>query len=219
MRNSEKSVVTAIICALASCGAAGTWSNSATAANIVVNGDFATGDLTGYTLSGNSFRIAVGTGVGPTGGDALGIGNSNPLGFVSQLLPTVTGTSYVLSFLLNAPDVSGFPAGYIADEFLVNVGGDASSGSLIGGTTLFDETNIPAQPVPVPFDYAALFAPESFIFTANSSSTNLIFGGFNNPSFLILADVSVSAVPEPSSLVILGAGVMGVSLMSRRRKV
>ena len=68
-----------------------------------------------------------------------------------------------------------------------------------GGAT-FDQSDLP------PFSYFS----ESFTMTATSSSTLLQFGFRDDNGFLNLDDVSVSAVPEPGSLVLLclGASVL-----------
>jgi hypothetical protein len=82
-------------------------------ANPIVNGDFETGDLTGWTCSGGScpgtpadpYWMAVGSGFANSGTYALGIGASNydksnnPIyGTISQNLATTIGQTYVVTF-------------------------------------------------------------------------------------------------------------------------
>ena len=114
-------------------------------ANLVTNPGFETGDLTGYTLSGNSAHyVSVGTGIGHSGIYALDFGNNPPDATLTQDIPTVAGDSYTISYYLLSPDVSGFPAGTIADHF----------SSSFGGTTLFDQNNLPAVTLPAGTAYS-----------------------------------------------------------------
>lgn len=198
----------------------------ALAVNIVVNGGFeaqgfTTGPITGFTKSGNTSGLTLGTGIAHTGNVAFEFNNAAPIGFITQALPTVPGTGYLLSFFFRSSDVSGFPAGAIEDQLVVNVGGDASSGTLTGGNTLFNQTNLPASLAPPsdPFNFPESYAQFSFNFAANSTSTNLIFGGFNNPSTNFLDDISVTSVPvpEPTSLALLAGSVFALGGFARRR--
>jgi hypothetical protein len=53
---------------------------------------------------------------------------------------------------------------------------------------------------------------------ATSGSTNLKFQGYNNPTWYYLDDVSVdpAGIPEPSTLLLGGAGLLGLALLRRR---
>ena len=192
--------------------------------SIVVNGGFedqgfTTDPITGFTKYGNINGLTLGTGIAHSGDVAFEFNNAAPIGYISQALPTTPGTDYLLSFFFKSSDVSGYPAGAIEDQFVVNVGGDASTGLLIGGTTLFDQTNLPASMAPAndPYNFPLSYQQYNFDFIANSASTNLIFGGFNNPSTNFLDDVSVTAVPEPSSLAIIAGALAVFGVFWRRR--
>ena len=183
--------------------------------NLVTNPGFETGDLTGYALNAPGGHVAVGTGVGRSGNDALGIGNNPPDATLSQDLPTIAGDSYTISYYLLSPDVSGFPAGTVADHFR----------STFGATTLFDENNLPALTTPVgaTYSYPALFQLYTFTATAQGSTTPLQFSAFNEPSFFILDDISVTrsvapAVPESSPFALLALGLLPLGLIAGRRR-
>jgi len=77
--------------ALLLAGAAFFVATGAQAQNLVTNGDFATGDFSGFTLFGNTGYTFVNSNIAYFGA----IGSS---GGISQMLTTVAGTPYLFSF-------------------------------------------------------------------------------------------------------------------------
>src|SRR5437016_1069609 len=74
---------------------------------LTVNGGFETGDLTGWTNTGDTSSTAVNN-VNPHSGTfALEAGPANGEGFLDQVIPTVAGTAYDVSFWLANDDDSG----------------------------------------------------------------------------------------------------------------
>jgi hypothetical protein len=138
----------------------------------VVNGGFETGDFTGWTLSGNTSWTIVDngsrSGITPHSGNYLAaMGPAGSLGYISQTLLTIPGTSYLLSFWLDSPD------GATPNEALVSW----------NGNTLADVTNLPA------FGWTEF----QFVVTATGASAVLQFGFRDDPSNFGLDDISVVA--------------------------
>ncbi len=116
---------------------------------------------------------------------------------LSQSISTIAGDRYDISFFV-APS-GQIPASFTAD---------------FGAATLLSVINPPAV--------NGAYELESFTVTATSAATLLAFFGEDNSSFVSLDDVSVTdlgpvAVPEPASLAIAAAGLIGLGLVRRRR--
>jgi hypothetical protein len=201
-----------IVAALATAGA---WADT----NLVVNGSFelgnfspwgydsatelvGTSDISGWTVINNS-AAWIGGGnpwglAAPDGSKFLDLTefrSSGTLAAVRQTIATVPGTSYLLTFAVGSQTAFGLPVGVTATA------GSASNtfSSTAAGNNLWTTFTLP--------------------FTASSSSTVLTLAGASGTLYTGLDKVSVVAVPEPSTWMMLlaGCGVVGWASHRNRR--
>jgi len=164
--------------------------------NIVMDGEFDTPASsfapswsTQASDSGSFFFVDAG---------AAYFGSTGNFDYISQTLPTTIGTTYEIFYDLATSNTD--PGDEYDDEFVANYGGilqatqDGTtilgSPNFIAGGYTFDDTTY----TEVNDSYTAY----TWDFTADSTSTNLIFGGFNGPQYFFLDHVSVTQVPEPA---------------------
>jgi hypothetical protein len=170
-------------------------------AGLIANGDFETGNLTGWTKNGNIFPFHSFDGFLPNGGNVFAaLGDAFSLGTLSQTINDTAGEHYALSLHLGSD-------GETPNEFKIEW----------NGKTLYDQTNLPDTRSNVS-QYDLL----SFPVVGTGSDTLTLFER-NDRGSLALDDVSLDAVPdsaapEPSTLV-MACVALGAFAARRVRRV
>jgi hypothetical protein len=170
----------------------------------VQNGDFETGNLSGWS-AGPSIGVDARSDFVHSGVYGLAFGAVGFNSSLTQYLATETGATYSVSFWLNM--FSGSPNSPNAVTLSW------------GNSVIFDQTDLSAEG----------WTEYSFVETALSTTTRLEFGLRQDPAASGLDDVSViqltpgiidptPAVPEPSTWAMLLIGFAGIGFMTYRRK-
>ncbi len=177
-------------------------------------------DIGGWTVTGSSSNavfllkttysepgIVFNSHSGDYAVDLTGSGNTGPSDGIYQNVATTNGTTYKLTFWVGnaAGNGSGNTPYYLLDS---------SAGLTIGLTGAGPFTNSDSTPGGINWKEF------SYTFTASGPSTKIAFLNNTAPSdnYLGLDDVSIAAVPEPSTWAMMILGFAGVGFMAYRRR-
>jgi hypothetical protein len=178
---------------------------NAASGNLVLNCGFETGYFTDWAVTGTpSANFGVTTNLPNSGTNDARFGDLTN-DYIDQSFATTAGNSYNVSFYVDTTANGGVSSN---GDFVADWNGTSF-------LTLTGATGTGSGPD------AAGYEMYSFTETATSATTDLKFGGATADSYYHLDDVVVtpagtSAVPEPSSVSFLMAGLFGVVLMGRK---
>lgn len=169
--------------------------SAASQANILTNGDFETGDATGWSVAANPQYTFVFSGGAQSGNYSMDLGNIGCCGTISQSVATINSQAYDLSYWFKSD-------GGIPNYFDALWNGSQIAGSLQSDVAAYGWTN---------FTFSVI----------GTGSDTLTFREQNDPGFQSLDNISLTAsnaVPEPASLALLGLGLTGIAALRRRRE-
>ncbi len=160
--------------------------------NLLTNGSFETGNLSGWDFSGNTGATGVINGAAQDGSFLLWAGPVGSDGIISQTFSDTPGQTLIIS-------------GWVA--------GNGSSPSDVS-FSFNGDTPITMNPVPdQPYT--------QYTFTATATGTDTFAVSFrNDPYYISLDNFSIleAPTPEPSTYILMGIGVLGMAGMAYKKR-
>jgi hypothetical protein len=169
--------------------------------NLVLNGDFDTGNFSNWIQSGETDQQFIGPDTSgsatPHAGNVFADGAYQQLGYISQAIATTPGAKYTLTFDLQIQNYYGGPTA------------QTESQAWFGNTMVFEQTNIA-------HDWVSYTISN---LKASGASTVLKFGNQSAADYNWMDNVTLvmTAVPEPDAALMFTAGLTLLAWTRRRR--
>ncbi|WP_158923289.1 PEP-CTERM sorting domain-containing protein [Acidisphaera sp. S103] len=145
-------------------------------------------------------------------GNYIGADGAYEVSAITQTINGLTaGKSYAVSFAWAGAQQSGF-SGATTDEWTVSL-----------GTVSVSNPSQTTSLVSLPTEGASAWVNQTFDFIATGPSELLSFLATGTPTgqppFALLANVSMTQVPEPASLALMATGLVGLVAAARRHRM
>ncbi len=142
----------------------------------------------------------------PAGGNFLASDSDYHTDTISQdLVGMVTGATYMVSFYQAGAGQYGYGTVATTDQWTVTLGGVSKQGALIN----------------VPLHTITSWTLQQLVFVATAANMTLSFLAngtpVGQPPYALLDGVTITAVPEPATGALIGAGLLGLFAARRKR--
>jgi len=146
-----------------------------------------------------------GPGVSPDGGNAYTADGAHEVGIMEQSISGLSvGQSYQLSFYQASMEQTGY-TGAFTGNWEVGFGNQlAFSQNMSNPSQGYTGWTLQTM------DFTATSVTQALLFAATATNSY--------PPFLLMDGVSLTAVPEPASIAVVGVGVLGLVMLRRRRR-